>query len=146
MVKTALIIADDAKGLQPVCGIPAVKRLALLTRQLGFDRVHVVSREARLEAAVSGLVGTGEFHRFENEPDLHRVIKEIGFGEEEFVLVLRACHVIDRWSIARLLKEQQGQEVCFLKKDGAESGEAIYLVKGSYLSRLLALLRSGERA
>ena len=148
MVKTALIIADDTNGLQCVYGIPAVRRLVLLARQFAFDRIHVISRHARLQPVVSDLIGIDAFHHFVDESQFYRAVEELGFDEEEFVLVLMARHVIDRSSLDRLLQAQQGQEISLLEEDGKKSARTIFFVKAPCLLPLLASLRSlrGSRA
>jgi len=146
VVKSALIFADDANGLEQVYRIPAVRRLALLTCQLGFEKIHVISRDASLFTVLSDLVGIIEFHHLEDELHLSGIVEKLQFHDEESVLVLKANHIIDRWSLDRLLQAQQDKDISFLAKDEARGAERIFLVKASHLLPLLSSLRTSERS
>jgi len=145
VAKGALIFADDAKGLQQVYGMPAVRRLVLLVRLLGFDSVHIVSSDKELLPAVSDLMGAGAFHLRGNEPDLYSIAEKLRFDEEGYVLVLKANHVIDRWSLDRLIKAQKGQEASFLERGDKRGDETIFFVKAPQLLPLLDSLRSSKK-
>lgn len=144
MVKSALIFADDASGLQQVYGIPAIRRLVLLVRLLGFDRIHIIGRDMGLLPVVSDLIGIDAFHLPEDGSPLSSMVEKLRFDEEEFVLVLKASHVIDRWSLERLIQAQKGQKVSFLEKGGEAGDETIFFVKATYLLPLLDSLRSSK--
>jgi phosphatidylglycerophosphate synthase len=141
MTKTALILGEDRNGLQHVYGMPAARRLILLVRLLGFDRIHLIGRDQRIFSAVSDLVASDAFHSLENGSDACSVVQKLSFNEDESVLVLRANHVIDRWSLSRLLQAGPGQEISILKNREKESHNAIFLVKASRLLPLLASLQ-----
>ena len=47
--KIAIILASDDKGLQRVFGLPAVRRLTLLTLRLGIKEIHTLGRVKALE-------------------------------------------------------------------------------------------------
>jgi len=145
VVKSVLIFADDAKGMQQVYGIPAIRRLVLLARLLGFDKIHIIGRDKELLPVVSDLIGADSFHLHEQEPDLFSTVVKLGFDEEEFVLVLKAGHVIDRWSLDRLLKAQKGQEVSLLERGGEMGDERIFFVKAPRLLQLPHSLRASKR-
>jgi len=145
VIKSALIFADDAKGLQQVYGVPAIRRLVLLVQLLRFNRIHIISRDKGILAAVEDLIAADSFHLCEGEPDLYFTVGKPGFGEEEYVLVLKAGHVIDRWSLERLLKAQKGQDALFLERDGETGDERIFFVKAPRLPGFLDSLRSSKR-
>jgi phosphatidylglycerophosphate synthase len=145
VVKSALIFADDANGLQQVYGIPAVRRLVLVVRMLGFDRIHIISRDKGVLPVVSDLIGSDSFHLADDGSHLYSTVEKLRFDEEEFVLVLKAHHVVDRWSLDRLLKAQKGQEISFLEKGGETGNEAIFFVKAPLLLPLLGSLQSSKR-
>jgi 1L-myo-inositol 1-phosphate cytidylyltransferase / CDP-L-myo-inositol myo-inositolphosphotransferase len=145
MAKTALIFADDAEGLRGIYGIPAVRRLVIMTRRLGFDRINLISRDPGLFMAVSDLIGSDAFYLVENDPDLCEPLQRLNFDENESVLVVKANHVIDRWSLDRLLHAGQSQEIAVLENSEKEADKAIYLVKGSRLLELLASLQLSGR-
>ena len=71
-MKAALILADDERGLERVYGVPAVRRLVLLARRLGFDDIYLISREMSLMAVLSDLIGPGSFRYAPRESDVQR--------------------------------------------------------------------------
>ena len=62
MVKKALLVATNGLCLQPVFGIPAIRRLVLLARQLGYGEIHVFSNGEPVFPALGDLVPSGAFH------------------------------------------------------------------------------------
>ena len=140
MVKAALILGDGDTGLVPIYGIPAVRRLVLLANQLGIDRVLLASRDASLLAAVSDLIGTDAFHHIPNENLLPDMVENMRFDGEDRILIIRANHVIDRWSLSRLLQRQHNQPISILERDHGGNSDAIYVVNTAMLTPLLASL------
>lgn len=145
MVKSALIFADDAGGLQQVYGMPAVRRLVLLMRLLGFERILIIGRDKALLPVVSDLIEADAFHVSDGGSGLCSTVEKLSFDEGEFVLVLKANHVIDRWSLERLLLAQKGQEISFLEKGGETGDERIFFVRAPRLLPLLDSLRLSHR-
>ena len=142
MGKTALIFANNSEGLQHVYGIPAVRRLVIMFRRVGFDRILLFSRDSRLFGAVSDLTGPDAQQFIDSGSDAKEIVRKLDFGGDEMVLVARASHVIDRWSLERLVKAGENQEIVMLRSDEREGDTAIYLVKGSRLVPLLDSLQS----
>ncbi len=144
MVKAAVILADNVAGLARIYGIPAVRRLVLLAHQLGVDGVHLISRDARLLPAVSDIIGPDAFHHISNEGLLPEVVENLSLDKDDQILVLRANHVIDRWSLKRLLQEQHSQRISILDNDQGGNSEAIYVAKAALLVPLLASMLSSK--
>jgi len=143
MRKTALILSNDSEGLQPVYGIPAVRRLVIMALRLGFDRIHLVGRDSHIFDAVSDLLGDDAFHFIQDRVDACEVVRQLDFDEDEAVLVAKANHVVDRWSLERLVRGGEGKEIAALRSDETREDKAVYLVKASHLQPLLVSLQSG---
>ena len=75
MVKTALILAIDKKGLQPVFGVPAVRRLVLLLSGMGLEEVHVVGNQGSLSPILSDLLPSARWHDPGNPAWLNEMLK-----------------------------------------------------------------------
>jgi len=148
MRKTMLILSNDSEGLQPVYGIPAVRRLVMMALRLGFDGIHLVGRDLHSFEAVSDLVAADAFHLIQDRVDAYEAVRQLDFDEDEAVLVAKANHVIDRWSLERLVRAGEGKEIAVLRSNGTQNDKAIYLVKASYLLPLLVSLQScaGQKA
>src|SRR5271157_278633 len=99
MVRTALILANDERGLQQIFGLPVVRRLVLLMHRAGIEAVHIVSRQESLFAALSDLILPEAFHIVRDVEELDGVLGKISIGQGEGALVARADLVVDRKSI-----------------------------------------------
>ena len=143
MRKTVLIL-PNREGMQRVYGMPAVMRLVVMARRLGFDRILLPGNDPCMVAGVSDLTGTDALHPVSNPANVCDAVRKIDFDKDEQVLVMRANHVIDRWSLGRLVEEGLDQEIAVLRNDETISEEAIYLVKSSRLLPLLSSLGTPE--
>ena len=140
MTLTGLILAEDGLGLQEVYHVPAVRRLIVLMGRLGVARVHVMSRDQRVLAAVSDLVGQDRLHSLDESPGPDGIAGQLRLQADEPVLVLKAHHVIDKDSLDRLLKASGREGTACLRMDGTGPDKAIYLARAAGLPGLLASL------
>ncbi|MBW2149755.1 MAG: CDP-alcohol phosphatidyltransferase family protein [Deltaproteobacteria bacterium] len=127
MEKTAIILAPDDRGLQPVFGIPAVRRLALLILQMGLRAVHIVGHVNPLTAILSDLLPPQAFHQLDDPSSLDRVAEGLALLDEERVLVLKANLVIDRHSLARLIEAGNNSGLYYMEAVGENGAERLYV-------------------
>ena len=146
MVGTTLILAPDEKGLQPVFGVPAVRRLVLLVLQMGLRSVRVVSRQGPIPPAISDLISPDAFHVVDKPEELKRILQIVDLGEEAQVLVLRSNHVIDRWSLARFVHGSGREGIHTLTEDGKRSIGGIFIAGRREIVPLLTALWSPDSA
>jgi phosphatidylglycerophosphate synthase len=140
--KIAIILAPDDKGLRAVFGIPAVRRLSLLTFQLGLTEIHVVGQVQALQPVLSDLVPPKRFHPVEEPAFLSRVIGELALPEQLRILVLKANHVTDRRSLIRLLEVGDSPDLHFMEASGKRGTERLYWTTPPHLVSILAQLWS----
>jgi len=81
--KMAIILAPDDKGRQTVFGIPAVRRLALLTRQVGLTEVHVVGKVKALQPILFDLIPPERFHPAHNPASLGRAVEGLALPDQQ---------------------------------------------------------------
>lgn len=127
--RIALILAPDERGLFPVFGIPAARRLALLVRQLGFSDIHMIGRTHPYRRVLSDLIPPNHFHSLEKTGNIIRVLEEIYVPDRAEVLVLMAAHVVDKPTLSRIIDNKDYSETVFLKNE--ENQERIYLTSSS---------------
>jgi phosphatidylglycerophosphate synthase len=142
IAKIAIILAPDDKGLQAIFGIPAVRRLTLLTLQLGAREIHIIGRVKTLQPILSDLVPPERFHPAEEPAFLGRVMETLTLPDQQRVLVLKANHVIDRGSLARLMEAGNHSDLYFMRGEGKKSTERLYLATPPYLVSILSQLWS----
>jgi len=144
MVNTAIILAFDDHGIEPVFGIPAVRRLVLLLARLGLSDIHLVGQLDPFSPALSDLLPSRFFHSLEREETVERVVEELGTLRGERVMVLKANHVADRHCLAHLLKYSDQSEICRMKvvPSVTENNDGLYLVDCERLRPLIEALRS----
>ena len=140
--KTAIILAPDDKGLRGVFGIPAVRRLSLLTFQLGLTEIHIVGQVQALQPILSDLVPPERFHPVEDPASLGRVIERLALPERQRVLVLKANHVMDRSSLIRLIEAGDSLDLHYMEATGKKGTERLYLTTPPHLISILAQLWS----
>jgi phosphatidylglycerophosphate synthase len=146
MIRTALILATDETGLQPVFGIPAVRRLVLQAFQIGLRSVRVVSRQGSIIPVLSDLISPDAFHLITNLEELKGILRIVDLGEGERVLLLRSNHVIDRWSLARFVHASDGEGIRTLTEDGTTSIGGIFIAGKREVLPLVAALWSPDSA
>lgn len=140
--KIAIILAPDDKGLRAVFGIPAVRRLTLLTLQLGLAQIHIIGRVKALQPILSDLVPPERFHPVDEPASLGRVVESLTLPDQQRVLVLKANHVIDRGSLARLIEAGDCPHIYFMEAKGKNGPERLYLASPSYLVSIILNLWS----
>ncbi|HEY3278004.1 MAG TPA: CDP-alcohol phosphatidyltransferase family protein [Syntrophorhabdaceae bacterium] len=137
MEKTALIWAEDGRGLQKVYGIGAAKRLILLARLIGFDKIFVAEHGSDLLPVLSEFTGIEGLAYIHGE-SWQSILGKLPFHEDEYVLLLNAGLVVDRWSLNRLLQAGRERESVLLRKGGSVK-EAAFFVKASRLYSLMSV-------
>ncbi len=142
MSKTALIIASDNNGLQPVFTVPNVRRLILLVTRLGFDNIHVIGRIDSVAPIVSDLLPYGSFHSTEEVSQLNDIVQQMHLDDQERVLVLKADVVIDRLSLAEFLKADQNIPIARMELSSNGNADGIYLTHPDNLGQILEVLWS----
>ncbi len=144
VVSTALIVAPDAAGLAHVFGVPAVRRLALLSRRLGLGAIHVMAASGRVLGAVADLVPASGLHLVLSPPALCGVLDGLDVRADDRILVMPADQVVDERSLTHLLGAPARGEVLWLSGTGkgGENGrrEGIFLVETGRLEPLLEAL------
>jgi phosphatidylglycerophosphate synthase len=149
MVKTAIILANDGRCLQPVFGLPAVRRLVLVARRLGIGEVHVVSRQESIFAVNSDLASRDAFHTVHDLKELETVVGKMDLRKGGRVLVVRADHVVDGKSLSAFIyasdSDADRDAIYALRPDGRARAEAIYVAGGDALLPVLrAVWSPGE--
>jgi phosphatidylglycerophosphate synthase len=143
MVRTAIILAFDDEGMEPVFGIPATRRLVLLLNRLGFGDIHLVGRVSSFIPILSDLVPQQSFHSIGTGDSLEKIGQELGPFPGERVMVLRTDHVADRHSIVHFLRSSDGNSVCHLAAASASgTDEGLYLADQLNLVPLIRALWS----
>ncbi|MGD0231839.1 MAG: CDP-alcohol phosphatidyltransferase family protein [Syntrophorhabdales bacterium] len=146
MVKAAFIVARGQNGLRPVFGVPAVRRLVLAARRLGLDGVHVLGRDRSLRQVLSDLIPADAIHLIADTSTIGAITDKVGLIKGDRVLVMRADHVIDRWSLQKLLEAGDRNEGAYWSYDGKGGedppGEPVYVVKSDQLVHLLGTMWS----
>jgi phosphatidylglycerophosphate synthase len=144
MVKTAIILAPDERGLQLVYGIPAVRRLVLLAHRSGIHSVQVVGRAKPYLSVLSDLIPVHAFHEAEDRASLAPFVESLGFQDGERVLILRANLVIDAPSIARLIEEENKKKVVLLTGLEKNGPDRLFMATAVDILPMLQALWSGE--
>lgn len=137
MIETAVILAPDDRGLIPLFGVPAVRRLVLHLRRLGFCDIHVVGRVEPLIPILTDIVPRRFFHPIEAEGSIDELVGGLHVPQAEKVMVLKGNHVTDRRTLSRFMEFSGGSTASRMTVAGAgeahEAHEAIYLVDRSLL-------------
>ncbi len=141
-VRTAIILASDENGRLPVFGIPSARRLVLLAFQIGVQTIHMLGRVDSLRPILSDLLPSESFHSVEDPEHFDRVVNGLDLPAADGVLVLKANHVVDKYSLTRLTETGAAQNFRFLgaKENGELDG--IYIVPPTDLVPLLKILWS----
>ena len=140
MIRAAVILATDEKGLEQVFGIPAVRRLILLIRQMGLEAVHLVGHVNSLLPIISDLISPNEVHPLEDPASLDRLVQKLHLSDGEGILVLRANHVVDRVSLSRLMEVGDKPGFYRLGANGKSDADGIYIARPGDLGGLLRAL------
>jgi phosphatidylglycerophosphate synthase len=138
-VRTAIILAPDENGRLPVFGIPSVRRLVLLALQIGVQTIHVVGHVGSIRPILSDLLPSEAFHPVEDPERLDQVVNGLAPPPGDGVLVLKANHVVDKHSLARLTETAAAENLyCLGAKERGEL-DGIYVVPRVDLVPLLKI-------
>ncbi len=138
-MKSAIIVAPDGRGLQPLYGIPVVARLVLILRKLGFEAIHVIGTET-LQSVLSDLIPSHSFHAAGRPDSAASAAERLEIPFNEPVLVLSANHVVDRRSLELFLKAGTGKTTAFMSGQGNLNGDGAYISLPSHLSTVIHTL------
>lgn len=138
MVSNAIIIFPDEKGLIPVFGVPIIKRIFTILRQLGINKIAVIGESRLYEKIISKIKDHFLYYPVDNFEHLGGLInKDIFKGR---TLVLKANHIIDKTSLKRVL-EKCGDKLCALIGKGKDP---IFIVSQRDIVSVVEVLWKGE--
>ena len=141
-VRSAIILAPDENGRLPVFGIPSVRRLVLLALQVGVQTIHVIGHVGSIQPILSDLLPSEAFHPVEDPERVDKVVNGLDLPAREGVLVLKANHVVDKYSLTRLMEKAATQNLYSLGANEKGELDGIYVVPPSDLVTLLKVLWS----
>lgn len=146
MTKTAVILAPDKNGKQTIFGIPAVRRLVILAKRLGIADIHLFGAVDAFVPMLSDLIPPESFHPVGSPDVLGHAAESPGFAHGEKVLLLKAGHVTDGYSLARFLEagKDKNAAVCFTQAEGGRGGDGFYLADPPHVFSILRFLWSPE--
>ena len=146
-MRACIILVPDERGMLPVFGVAAVRRLVLLARRAGLEPIYLMGRVKLVQQAVFDLLPSPSLRPVADLVDLEQAVRELALPTGAEILVMKANHVIDQ-SLSDLL--EQPPILFSLREEGKKTAEALYLSEaGALLSLSSALLfdRSfGERS
>ncbi|MBP8644915.1 MAG: CDP-alcohol phosphatidyltransferase family protein [Syntrophobacteraceae bacterium] len=146
MTQTAIILARDSLGTEMVFGVPAVRRLVLILRQLAFQKIHVVGRVDLVEKVVADLLSPAFLHSFGEKESPDAALERIELSPDERVLVLMANHVVDRHTLESFREIGQVDVPACLVGAGCDGlDEGVFLVGRSELLPIVRFLWLGEK-
>lgn len=136
MVKAAIIVDRDGTGCRPIFGVPAVRRLVLAAHRLGIDTIRVLGRDRALREVLYDLVPEDGLRMIGDETDLGRAADGLDLGDSDQLLIMLANHVIDGWSLGKLLAAGDGSDL-YCAGHGLNCAEPVYLIKACRLDQVL---------
>jgi MoaA/NifB/PqqE/SkfB family radical SAM enzyme/phosphatidylglycerophosphate synthase len=138
-----VILVPDEKGMLPVFGLPAVRRLVLLARRAHLEPVYLIGRVELVQQAVFDLLPPQSIRPVEDPEDLERAIRELPLPRGTEVIVTKANHVIDQ-SLSDLVRSPPSQRLVPFLEEGKERAEALYLCEAGALLPLSSGLLFGR--
>ena len=138
-VKACLILVLDERGLVPVFGVPAVRRLVLLAQRMEMEPLCLLGRVEPVRAEVSDLLSPRAFQTVEDPRGLEPAVRGLALPGDAKVLVMRANHVIDQ-SLSDLVATPLGRGQFYRAGEGEETGDSLYLSDADDLLPLLSAL------
>src|SRR5208337_4569255 len=136
-MKSAIIVAPDNRGLQPLCGIPVAVRLVLILRKLGFEAIHLIGGAETLQPVLSNLIPPHSFLPADLPDSAASAAERLDIPLNEPVLVLRANHVVDHRSLELFLKAGAGKTTAFMSGQGNLNGDGAYIAFPSHLATVI---------
>ncbi len=147
MIKSAIVLAPDDSGIQPLFGIPVARRLVLILQKLGIDSIHVIGRVETLQPVLCDLLPPESFEPAGQPDSAVSAAERLQIPADETVLMLRANHVVDSRSLGILLQAGAGRQAAITGGQGSGTGDGAYVVLPSRLGGLIGALwtsASGE--
>ncbi len=144
-LETAIILAPDESGGLPIFGLPAVRRLVLLIRQIGL-KVAYLSRTDSLLRCFSDLLPSVIFYRVDDPSQMDRTVQDLGLSDGEKILVLKANHVVDPGSLRTLIEAAEGSGLYFMASGGEKGADGLYITSRADLVSVVCALWSPERS
>lgn len=142
MIKNAVIIAPDDKGLEKVFGIPNVRRLVLLLPKVGIDNIILLTQSKSLVEVLSDLLPPSACHLFEGPADLEGALQKFPALCEGRILLLRANTGIDKLTLAQFLEADRGFPIFHLPAAESAGTDGTYLVDAGNLAEATEALWS----
>ena len=143
--KIAIILAPDDKGLQTVFGIPAVRRLTLLSLQLGLREIHIIGQVEALRSILCDLIPPERLHSAQDSRSMLGVLEGLGLSDQQGVLALKCNVIIDRPSLSRLIDAGTSPGLCcYMDPEGNNGRERLYLTTPPGLVSILLHLWSSS--
>lgn len=146
MIKNAVIIAPDDKGLEKVFGIPNVRRLVLLLPKVGIDNIVLLSQAKSPIPVLSDLLPPASFQVLDNPATLADAIQKYLPLCRERILLLRANTVIDKLTLAQFLEADQGAPLFRLPFAQDTDANGIYLADAANLVEAIKVLWSPQHS
>jgi phosphatidylglycerophosphate synthase len=131
------ILAIDQKGLQNIFGMPAVRRLVLLLKQLEFCRIHVIGYTDTFQPVLSDIIPEHCFHPAKKPEMIVGILKDIIIHNHMNFLLLRANHVFDKDTLSRFLEGDNSSGISVMEYSGKDCVERDYLASSTYLPMVL---------
>lgn len=139
-IRNVIIVAPDEKGLLPVFGIPAIRRLVLLALQMRFETIQIVGKVNPLLSVVSDLLAPEALHQVDDSESLEQVVSKLALSRTDPVLMMKANHVVDQFSLRRLRETITGPDLYFIGTKGAPDTDHIYVASPIHLVPVLHAL------
>ena len=143
-IGSVIIVAPDEKGLLPLFGIPAIRRLVLLALQMGFEMIQIIGKVNPLRPVVSDVLPPDAFHQVDDLEGLDQVSDKLALSKTEPVLVMKANHVVDQFSLRRLKENITGSDLYFIGAEGTRDTDHIFVVSPLHLVPVLHALWSSN--
>jgi len=141
---TALILAPDEKGQTSIFGVPAVRRLALLCRQSGFEPLLIARRIDLFRLLLSDLLPADAFHHMDDPGRLEGLVAGLAISEKSRLLVLTADLVLDRRSLALFLENSRIPGSHLLTAEEGSCEAAVFVGGPADMAPLLGQLWRNE--
>lgn len=146
MITNAVIIAADDRGLEPVFGLPNVRRVVLLLQKIGITDIVLLSRTNSLIRVLSDLPAPAVCHIVEDTSDLNGVLSKLTAHRRGRSLLLRANTGIDRLTLTQLLAADRGSALLHLPAAGHTEADGIYLTDAGNLPEVIAAMWASSPA
>ncbi len=139
---TAILLAPDAGGEKRIYRVPAVRRLALLLRRAGIQRIHIIGRTAITDPTLSDLLPPEAFLSAGEGQHPANCIHSLSLNDDDQVLIMRADLVIDRILLDRMLAEAGKGPGVFMPAEKSAPGDGLYLTGAGAGQKIIEALWS----